>query len=82
MRGGTKRNKETKKKGGESRDRNEGKEERERWRERERTAVRGQGRRKSEKAVKLGARNARRECEHPLARRGISSWLSHAFSAN
>lgn len=31
---------------------------------------------------KLGAQNARRECEHPPARRGISSWLSHAFSAN
>lgn len=27
-------------------------------------------------------RTHERECEHPPAKRGISSWLSHAFSAN
>jgi len=57
--------------------------ERKREREREREREGETGRKKEgEDGQKLGARNARRECEHPPARRGISSWLSHAFSAN
>lgn len=49
-------------------------------RERERERAR-KGQRSEEKTGRnlVHTKNARRECEHPPARRDVSSWLSHAF---